>query len=78
MSGDTIFCGNCGRTDLPTGSMKEMQESLRKIILHTLPDDTQIFLDTARKPITHLKNRTILICKQKNREGLLSYDWNFL
>ena len=41
-SGDTIFSGTWGRTDLPTGSLKDMMNSITKKIL-TLPDDTIIY-----------------------------------
>lgn len=30
-SGDTLFCGSCGRTDLPGGNQGDMISSLRKI-----------------------------------------------
>lgn len=30
-SGDTLFAGSCGRTDLPGGSWKTIQESLRRL-----------------------------------------------
>ena len=30
-SGDTLFCGSCGRTDLPGGNHGDMISSLRKI-----------------------------------------------
>jgi hydroxyacylglutathione hydrolase len=33
LSGDVLFAGSIGRTDLPTGSAKEMEESLRKKVL---------------------------------------------
>ena len=39
-SGDTLFPEGCGRTDLPGGSMEEMENSLRK--LSALPDETQV------------------------------------
>lgn len=42
MSGDTIFYGSCGRTDLPTGSMSQIRESLRRMI-QMLPEQTAIF-----------------------------------
>jgi glyoxylase-like metal-dependent hydrolase (beta-lactamase superfamily II) len=32
-SGDVLFAGSIGRTDLPGGSMAEMQDSLRDVIL---------------------------------------------
>ena len=31
-SGDTLFNGSIGRVDFPTGSMKKMKESLKKIV----------------------------------------------
>jgi len=40
-SGDTLFSEGHGRTDLPGGSMPEMERSLRK--LSELPDDTVVF-----------------------------------
>jgi glyoxylase-like metal-dependent hydrolase (beta-lactamase superfamily II) len=38
-SGDTLFCGGVGRTDLPGGSWKELERSIRERIL-TLPEET--------------------------------------
>jgi glyoxylase-like metal-dependent hydrolase (beta-lactamase superfamily II) len=40
-SGDTLFCGSCGRTDLEGGSYHDIVQSLLK--LATLPDDIQVF-----------------------------------
>ena len=40
-SGDTLFAGSIGRTDLPGGNMREMNRSLQK--LATLPDETIIY-----------------------------------
>ncbi|MDR3307287.1 MAG: MBL fold metallo-hydrolase [Coriobacteriales bacterium] len=40
-SGDTIFRGTTGRTDLPTGSPSEMAQSLIK--LSALPDDVTVY-----------------------------------
>ena len=39
-SGDTLFCGSCGRTDLEGGSAQSIMESLQR--LATLPDNTQV------------------------------------
>ena len=39
-SGDTIFSNGIGRTDLPTGSPKEMKESIKKLLL--LPNKTLV------------------------------------
>jgi hydroxyacylglutathione hydrolase len=41
-TGDTLFIGNCGRTDLPGGSPAKMFESLHSIILK-LPPETRIY-----------------------------------
>jgi len=41
ISGDTIFAGNIGRTDIPGGSFSRLSESIRKIL--TLPDETKIW-----------------------------------
>jgi glyoxylase-like metal-dependent hydrolase (beta-lactamase superfamily II) len=38
LSGDTLFCGGVGRTDLPGGNWEEMEDSLKKKIL-TLPEE---------------------------------------
>lgn len=42
LSGDTLFYGSCGRTDLPTGSMRSMCQSLKEL-LETLPESTEIY-----------------------------------
>lgn len=41
ITGDTLFKGSCGRTDLPGGSSRQLKESLK--MLRTLEDDIQIF-----------------------------------
>jgi glyoxylase-like metal-dependent hydrolase (beta-lactamase superfamily II) len=41
-SGDTLFQGSVGRTDLPGGSQQELRQSLRNI-LATLPPETRVF-----------------------------------
>ena len=41
ISGDVLFAGSIGRTDLPTGSAKEMRKTLRDRIL-TLPDGLNV------------------------------------
>jgi len=40
-SGDVLFAGSIGRVDLPGGSMAQMTESLREVIL-PLPDETVV------------------------------------
>ena len=41
-SGDTLFRGSWGRTDLPTSSLEDIMNSITKKIL-VLPDDTIIY-----------------------------------
>jgi glyoxylase-like metal-dependent hydrolase (beta-lactamase superfamily II) len=41
-SGDLLFAGSIGRTDLPGGSWAQMQESLSRVVL-TAPDDTVVY-----------------------------------
>ena len=40
-SGDTLFCGSCGRTDLPGGNPAQMQASLHT--LAALPSDYRVY-----------------------------------
>jgi hydroxyacylglutathione hydrolase len=41
ISGDVLFAGSIGRTDQPTGSAKDMENTLRKKVL-TLPDELRV------------------------------------
>ena len=43
LSGDTLFCGTYGRTDLPGGSPAEMQRSLALVADLPLPDETTVY-----------------------------------
>jgi glyoxylase-like metal-dependent hydrolase (beta-lactamase superfamily II) len=40
-SGDALFAGSVGRTDLPGGSMEVLMRSISERLL-TLPDDTRV------------------------------------
>ncbi|MCX7920269.1 MAG: MBL fold metallo-hydrolase [bacterium] len=42
LTGDTLFCGSVGRTDLPGGSEPELYDSIRTKLL-SLPDDLLVF-----------------------------------
>jgi len=52
-SGDTLFAGSIGRTDLWGGSMEEILDSLRSKLLH-LPDATIVF--PGHGPVTSIAN----------------------
>ena len=41
ISGDLLFAGSIGRTDLPRGSLSDMERSLREKIL-PLPDELKV------------------------------------
>ena len=41
LSGDVLFAGSIGRTDLPTGSSRDMQQTLRNKVL-TLDDSIRV------------------------------------
>jgi glyoxylase-like metal-dependent hydrolase (beta-lactamase superfamily II) len=41
-TGDVLFAGSIGRTDLPGGDARAMQESLESVIL-PLPDHTLVY-----------------------------------
>jgi glyoxylase-like metal-dependent hydrolase (beta-lactamase superfamily II) len=52
VSGDVLFAGSIGRTDLPTGSSKEMINTLKTKVL-TLSDDLRVL--TGHGPETTIK-----------------------
>lgn len=41
-TGDTLFCGDTGRTDLPGGSHETMVQTMRKLQALRLPADTKV------------------------------------
>lgn len=42
IAGDTVFYESVGRTDLPTGSMAKLVNSLKEVVL-ALPDDVKVY-----------------------------------
>ncbi len=52
-SGDTLFAGSIGRTDLWGGSMDQMMDSLRSKLMH-LPDETTVH--PGHGPVTTIGN----------------------
>ena len=43
LTGDTMFAGSCGRTDLPEGDNEKMFNSLVNILVKTIKPDTAIY-----------------------------------
>ena len=41
-TGDTLFAGSIGRTDLPGGSTRQMNDSLRKLAALPIPGEAQV------------------------------------
>jgi len=52
-SGDTLFAGSIGRTDLWGGSMEQIMDSLRSKLMH-LPDET--IVHPGHGPVTTIGN----------------------
>lgn len=63
LTGDTLFIGDCGRTDLPGGSLAQMFKTLQEKIM-TLPDHLIVYPghDYGDKPFDTLGNQ-----KQTNK-----------
>ena len=57
-SGDTLFCGSIGRTDLPTGSSSTLVRSVREKLM-CLPEETHVYPG-------HMDETTIAYEKQQN------------
>ncbi len=57
LTGDTLFIGDCGRTDLPDGSNKQMFTTLQ--MLKELPDELIVYPghDYGKKPFDTLVNQ---------------------
>lgn len=66
-TGDTLFAGSIGRTDLPHGSNKEMKNSLKKLI--RLPDFFKVY--PGHGPPT-------TIGEEKANNPFLSWNWQTL
>ena len=56
LSGDTLFAGSVGRTDLAGGDRRTLKRSLAKLM--TLPDDTQVIPGHAQSTTIGLERQT--------------------
>lgn len=64
-SGDTLFRGTWGRTDLPTGSLKDIMDSIMNKLL-VLPDDTIVYPGHGKS--TMIKEEKPIYLELKERE----------
>ena len=63
LSGDTLFEGSIGRTDLPTGNMSRILDSLQKLF-EMLPEDTDVFPGHGGSTSIAYEKSTILLHKE--------------
>lgn len=63
-SGDTLFRGSWGRTDLPTSSMEQIIDSITNKLMH-LPEDTIVY--PGHRKIYHNKRRRTNILRTKTK-----------
>lgn len=75
-TGDTLFVGECGRTDLPGGDSRAMYESLFGKLLE-LPDDTIVYPghDYGSKPYSTIgaERRTNYTLKERTLEEFVAF-----
>ncbi|MCH5715374.1 MBL fold metallo-hydrolase [Niabella hibiscisoli] len=61
ISGDVLFSGSIGRTDLPGGDYDQLEQSI-KTELYTLPDETKVYSGhTVGVPVLVLRSVTTLL-----------------
>ena len=64
-TGDTLFKGSCGRTDLPGGDARTLSQSLKK--LAQLPDDTTVYAGHGESTDIGHEKRTNFFMQQAAR-----------
>ncbi len=76
LTGDTLFVGECGRTDLPGGNPGDMYDSLFQKILQ-LPDSTEVYPghDYGTKPSSTIgyERTTNYTLKPRTREEFIRF-----
>ena len=63
LSGDVLFAGSIGRTDLPTGSSSDMTNTLKKKVL-TLDDDIRVLPGHGEETTIKYERKTNLYLKE--------------
>jgi len=75
-TGDTLFVGECGRTDLLGGSASDLYDSLF-VKLMTLDDDTEVYPghDYGRKPHSTIgeEKRTNYVLEKRTRQEFIEF-----
>lgn len=75
-TGDTLFVGECGRTDLPGGNTRDMYRSLFEKVL-SLGDDVEVYPghDYGEKPYSTIghERRTNYTLKKRSLEEFLQF-----
>ena len=64
-SGDTLFRGTWGRTDLPTGSIVDIMDSITNKLL-TLPEDTIVYPGHGKSTMIKEEKPIYLELKQRD------------
>lgn len=64
-SGDTMFCGTWGRTDLPTSSLEEIMDSIVNKLLK-LPDDVIVYPGHGKSTMIGAEKSIYIDLKPKN------------
>jgi hydroxyacylglutathione hydrolase len=76
LTGDTLFVGECGRTDLPTGNSKNMYDSLFNKLLK-LNDDVKVYPghDYGTKPFSTIgeERKTNYTLKPRSLEDFIEF-----
>jgi hydroxyacylglutathione hydrolase len=76
LTGDTLFVGECGRTDLPTGNSKNMYDSLFNKLLK-LNDDVKVYPghDYGTKPFSTIgeERKTNYTLKPRSLEEFIEF-----
>lgn len=75
LTGDTLFVGECGRTDLPGGSPEDMYDSLHKLI--RLDDAVEVYPGHDYGPRPHstigLEKRTNYVLEERTLEEFIQF-----
>ncbi|MBM4249512.1 MAG: MBL fold metallo-hydrolase [Euryarchaeota archaeon] len=75
-TGDTLFVGECGRTDMPGGDSGALYDSLFKKLL-SLPDDTEVYPghDYGSRPTSTIgrERKTNYVLEPRTREEFIEF-----